>query len=134
MMNRKDREALAEYKRLVGYWMERVGLGHWDYIVRLEDMDEDIAISEASVGCHAEGKQAMFRISPEKFRTPEVPIEELAVHEVSELLLMDVRRMLVPTYSRDLIDEKLHEIINVIVRLLCRKPTAKEGSEEEDNG
>lgn len=92
-------------------WIFRLGLTDWDFRVTLnDDMDN------GNVLLNPDGRKAYIGLC--RKREPEVSVEQIAKHEVLEILFADISFLLQTYYSKDVVDDEIHKVINRIMPVL----------------
>lgn len=95
------------------YWIKKFGLFDWDWRCAIDDDDDS---TNANVLLNPDGRKAYISLCTN--REDVITIEQLAKHEVCEILLADVGLMLEKYYPRQIVDDEIHKIINRLVRVL----------------
>lgn len=106
-----EQDGLVLFQECCQKWINRLGLTDWDFRVTLhDDMDN------GNVLLNPEGRKAYIGLC--RKREPEVSIEQIAKHESLEILMTDIAFLLQTYYSKDLIDDEIHKVINRLMPVL----------------
>ena len=102
----KAKDQLTEFSHICDWWITALSLTDWDYRVVLSNSKKD----NATVLLNPEGRKAYISLSTKREKL--ITIEQLAIHEVDEILLADVAFLLQKYYSEDFVAEEIHKVIN----------------------
>lgn len=105
------------YRKRVQHWMKRLSLGDWKVEVYLDDTGEDSARVEMWHNAHG----AHIRLN-EKLASKPHPyfLDSLALHEVSHILLCDLKRLINDRVCTDAMAETAeHAVIRRLENALC---------------
>ena len=105
-MKKTKKDDLQTFKDFCDFWIIALSLTDWDYRIVGKSTTKD----NANVLLNPEGRKAYISLS--KKREPNITVEQLAIHEVDEMLLADIAFLLHRYYSDDLIEEEIHKVIN----------------------
>jgi hypothetical protein len=100
------KDELKEFQEHCDFWITALSLTDWDYRVALRVLKKD----NANVLLNPEGRKAYISLG--KKREEHITIEQLAIHECSEILLADLAFLLQKYYSDELTEQEIHKVIN----------------------
>lgn len=106
-----EKNDLVLFQKHCQKWVDKLGLTDWDFRVTLND-DAD----NGNVLLNPEGRKAYIGLC--RKREPEVSIEQIAKHETLEILFADISFLLQTYYSKELIDDEIHKVINRLMVVL----------------
>lgn len=106
-----EKNDLILFEKCCQEWIDKFGLTDWDFRTVLND-DED----NGNVLLNHDGRKAYIGLC--RKREPEVTIEQIAKHEVLEILFADILILMKAYYSEELISDEIHKVINRLMGVL----------------
>jgi hypothetical protein len=107
-MKKTELQIFQEY---CDFWIKKLGLIDWDYRCTMSNKPDN-----ANVLLNPEGRKAYIGLCTK--RESCISIEQLAAHEILEILLADMALLLQKYYSDDLVADEVHKVINRLMPLL----------------
>lgn len=102
---------LQEFQTLCDQWIHKLSLTDWDWRCNLNDDGDN-----ANVLLNIEGRKAYIGLC--KNRESCITIEQLAKHECLEILLADIAMLASQYYSKEIVDDEIHKVINRLMVVL----------------
>ena len=97
------------FKKAVYYWQKKLNLQEWELAVSLDKISKD---NRAEIICNFPGMIASISLGKTwNMTSTKADLEKCALHEVLELLLMDLQDMAFTTYSTLKVTNAAHTII-----------------------
>ena len=104
-MKKKD---FATFKKHVKKWRDKLGVTDWDISVDMDELEPDRA---AQCQYENQNRYALITVDKDTENATSRNLEGLAIHEVLELVMADLREALCAFYNTDLVDQHVHRVI-----------------------
>lgn len=103
------------FKENMAWWTVALATGNWD--IRFGKSDKINGGDNAHVILSYDGRKAYATLS-RRWESNIYEIDELAIHESLEIFFADLAAKLETVYAREVVEDEIHKVINVLVPLL----------------
>ena len=113
-MNQKN---FKQFKNHVKKWRDLFGLKQYRLVVELEKLEDKNTAAETNID--RQNGLAFITLN-KKCKTPKAYLDELAFHEVVEILLDPLRKMGNSNFNWDVVDKEVHKVIRTLENVVYR--------------